>query len=76
MTLRDLIKKLNAFKCDALLDKEVAHCFAEKGYGYKETVIDVVFDANKGLFMIKCGDIEHHCWDDKAIVSADGKEKA
>ena len=50
MTLGELIEKLNAFKCDALIDKEVSHCFESSGlYTYKEDVKDIFYDAKKGF---------------------------
>lgn len=69
MTLKDLIRKLKGFECEALKDKEVVHRFVTKlGYGYKEVVQDVYFDAGTGDFVIITGREQEAKWDDKANV--------
>lgn len=69
MTLKDLIRKLKGFDCEALKNKEVVHRFVTKlGYGYKEVVRDVYFDAGTGEFVIITGPEQQSKWDDKANV--------
>lgn len=55
MTLRDFIKRLKAFDCEALRDCEVTHYFADKlAYGYEEKVRDVTFDPKSGRIVLEC----------------------
>ena len=57
MNLKEFIKKLKAFDCDALRSKEVVHYFVSKGgYSYMEKVNTVYFDGEKGRIVLLCDD--------------------
>lgn len=75
MKLKELIKKLKGFECDALKDKVVVHRFVtSNGYGYKEEVEDVYFDARNGAFVIVTGKEVGENWrNDAELRLEDGK---
>lgn len=69
MTLEQLIDKLQAFNCDALKDKEVAHFFMSSGaYTYRENVSDVYYDAKKGMFRIECEEPVGCLYDNDCLI--------
>ena len=72
MTLKELINRLNAFNCEALADKEVAHFFSSSNaYGYKEVIDDVVYNPKNEMFMIKCKDPESCNWDFNNVIKVE-----
>lgn len=77
MILKDLIKKLKAFDCQALNNKEVAHYFVSKGaYGYEEIVQDVMFDPKNNRIVLICKDPEQKIWDSTIMVKCENDESA
>lgn len=76
MTLKELLKKLKAFDCEALRDKDVVHYFASSNaYSYLERVKDVYFDAEKGRFVIVCEDPVQAQWGNKANITVNKDKK-
>lgn len=76
MTLGQLIKKLKAFDCPALRDKEVAHYFVSKNcYGYEEIVTNVSFDPKNGRIVLTCEDPKNKNWDSNIMVSYEDKKQ-
>jgi len=75
MKLKELLKKLRAFDCDALNESEVSHYFATKlGYGYEEIVEDVEFDPKRKRIVLLCKDPEQCLWDAKTMVKYEEKK--
>lgn len=75
MNLKELIKKLKQFDCEALSDKEVVHLFvSSNAYGYKEIVEDVVYNASQKMFVIQCSQPQQCNWDEKAIIHTKDKK--
>lgn len=76
MTLKELLKKLKAFDCEALRDKDVVHYFVSSNtYSYLERVKDVYFDGEKGRFVIVCEDPVQAFWGDKANITVNEDKK-
>jgi hypothetical protein len=75
MKLKELVKKLKGFECDALKDKVVVHRFVtNNGYGYKEVVEDVYFDARSGEFVIVTGKEESSNWRNDAELRLEDRK--
>lgn len=76
MTLKELIKKLKAFDCEALRDKEVSHYFAtDLGYGYEEVVTDVKFDPKNGRIVLSCSKPKSIIWDSNLMLRVEEEQK-
>lgn len=81
MILKDLIKKLKAFDCQALNSKEVTHYsvgyFVSKDvYGYEEIVQDVMFDPKNNRIVLICEDPKQKIWDSAIMVKCENDESA
>lgn len=76
MTLRDFIKRLKAFDCEALRDCEVTHYFlSNSAYGYEEIVMDVTFDPKNGRIVLECEAPVAKLLPDLMVRYKDKKEK-
>ena len=76
MVLNEFIKKLKAFDCEALDNKEVAHYFVSKGaYGYEEIITDVMFDPKNNRIVLISEDPKQKLWDSKIMVKHESNKK-
>lgn len=76
MVLKEFIKKLKAFDCEALDNKEVAHYFVSKdAYGYEEIITDVMFDPKNNRIVLISEDPKQKLWDSKIMVKHESNKK-
>ena len=76
MKLKELLKKLKAFDCNALNESEVSHYFVTKdAYGYEEIVEDVMFDPKRNRIVLICKDPKQCLWDSKTMVKYEEREE-
>ena len=76
MVLKEFIKKLKAFDCEALDNKEVAHYFISKdAYGYEEIITDVMFDPKNNRIVLISEDPKQKLWDSKIMVKHESNKK-
>ncbi|MCR4564816.1 MAG: hypothetical protein K5651_01860 [Bacteroidales bacterium] len=76
MELKELIKKLKAFDCEALRKKDVVHYFVSNGgYSYMENVTSVYFDGEKGRIVLLCDDPVQVLHGHKANITTEEERK-
>lgn len=76
MVLKEFIKKLKAFDCEALNNKEVSHYFVSKdAYGYEEVITDVMFDPKNNRIVLISEDPKQKLWDSNIMVKHENNKK-
>lgn len=69
MNFKEFLKLIKQFDCKALEDKEVEHCFVDKGlYMFSEKVTDIVYDAERNRFRIVCDAPLEISYSDKNLI--------
>lgn len=76
MVLKEFIKKLKAFDCEALNNKEVAHYFVSKdAYGYEEIITDIMFDPKNNRIVLISEDPKQKLWDSEIMIKHESNKK-
>lgn len=76
MILKNFLKKLKAFDCEALNNKEVAHYFVSSNVnGYEEIVTDVVFDPKNNRIVLICDSPKQKLWDSSGFIKCESNER-
>ena len=69
MNLKQLIKKLKAFDCEAIRNKPVVHRFTTSNlYGYIEEIDDVSYDTKHNLIILHTAEPKSNVWDSKTDI--------
>lgn len=72
MNLKQLIKCLKAFECEAIRNKPVVHRFTTSNlYGYIEEINDVSYDTKNNLIILHTAEPKENIWDSKTDIKID-----